>query len=676
MNYIVSKKDSLQPIFEFMCKNPELQQQIVVLNDFAGLANFICTPSTTTKTTPALNIPKIFDDKLTIYQATNEGLDNTYRTLHQTRNQINTTFKTINIPSLLEAIQTYDELKNTKKVPITLNTEYNLIEFLNYVKYAKLQREIYEFKGVDGKPEGIYVDTTDGTYTNKIIEASKIKTTTTYPSLHENKVTDNLLINLEKYLSYLRETKGGSVRVYLRFRRNSGGNSYGCLEDRDTRQPLFNPNNFYGIFGGLNNIYDNNTFYSKLTSGDTTLSIEPLNIVDDILKNDTDTLIMTYGYSGTGKTYTLFGNKETGQVGLVQNVTNGILINTDFKPSIEIYKAFILHKGNVSKQNESNSNNFMNDLKKGIIKELNTKQGLDHILNENRNFSFWTPNNPESSRGHLFIIFKVKFKTKDGNSKEGFFTVIDLAGLEDVKYIFKYISNYNNTKLNDFLTQKTTNLNTNTANIYIKPITKDNTDIVTSKPDFKKTFFDLQTLITKDNVYSINDMNLNNSLNRIELSKQAKGNTDQNIKNKYRRIKYLYDRIEEGVFINDSLQKLADYLKPDPPAMQFKVPPKEPDTDIRNILTQIRNHFLTQEQVTQDIANNKINKKTRFVMIFTFKQERIEDNCGYYKASIDFASQISSKKAPTKGGRGIRKRISKKAEEKRPKTKRTSKVRG
>jgi hypothetical protein len=43
-----------------------------------------------------------------------------------------------------------------------------------------------------------------------------------------------------------------------------------------------------------------------------------------------------------------------------------------------------------------------------------------------------TPNNPESSRSHLFIIFEIEFK--DGN--KGYLTIVDMAGRESPTGIF------------------------------------------------------------------------------------------------------------------------------------------------------------------------------------------------------------------------------------------------
>jgi hypothetical protein len=103
---------------------------------------------------------------------------------------------------------------------------------------------------------------------------------------------------------------------------------------------------------------------------------------------------------------------------------------------------------------------------------------------------------------------------------------------------------------------------------------------------------------------------------------------------------------------------------------------KENPADIRNVLAEIRN------QITP--TSLQPNEYTRYVMFFTFKEDS-QNDCNYYKASFEFAksisSKVASKKAATTGGRGIRKRVSKKrlavvTPKKAPKQKKTSKVRG
>lgn len=562
-------------------------------------------------------------------------------------------------------------------------------------EYQELQTQIYNFTSVDGIQEKKYVNIETPNISSSSIPPNTVLTINTL--IIPSNITDILLTNLNNYLSFLRETKGGSVRVYVRFRditERSGleDTTTKCLESYKTDQNLF-----HGTFGGTNNIYDNNTFYTTLTNGDKTSNIEALNIADDILNKDTDTLIMTYGYSGTGKTYTLYGDKlykTPGSMnGIVQNVISD-LNKIDSKAQVSIDKAFVLYKGDTTIGAKTEAKDFYNPIKnnseKGSYTEftINKTGSIDKQLSEIQTkmgpYIFWTPNNPSSSRGHLIIIFKVQFQ-KDGKDKIGYFTVVDFAGLEDTNYIYKNVISLTNTTLENFFNNRDkTYLNPQTTTIYPKESNANyNDNYYNTDPDFKSQFFKkIKGADFVHPIYSIKDDELKRGVESISIPDNIQRRSYNNeILNKYKRIKYIYNRLEEGFFINDSLKKLRWFLQPNSITEsgrtdQFQKGIDGLTADIRNILTNIRNHFLTPEELKEQLRDNTINKNTRFVMLFTFKNYIKADICEYYKQSLTFAKSISSKSKTASGGRGIHKRVSKKAEEKRPKTKRTPKVRG
>lgn len=630
--------------------------------------------------------------------------------------------------------------------------------------YKNLQKGIHDISKN-------YVQLTENIY-DKVELSQYLVNQSELPEFPKRTKTEAQLINLNNnllaYLSYLNETQG-KVRVYVRFNPNGGGTTEITPRDDASGPGCLNvykksdfKKYFQGTFGGINNINDNNTLYNTLKAGSTQYNIDQLDIVNDIINNDTDTVLITYGYSGTGKTYTLFGNvftKKEGEApkyGIVQNVITEL---TNKRVSVDIDQAFFLYKKDFNTPIEripptnDKYKYIYNEVIKGTkenllttdIKDLTTiEEKIDKITNKvNEKYIFWTTNNAYSSRGHLIIVFKVTFN-KGGKEKTGYFTVIDFAGLEDIYFIHQNMTNFTNTRLEDFFKNKDTYLNpTQGKSTYGKNI--DN-----SIPDFKKGLYN-------------NNKELQDSVSKVAIPTEKRGGldvykiTDPIIQAKYKRVKYLYDRLEEGMFINDSLKKIGWFLRPSTtkftdkdiqkiiiPSLNniyrvndasipilnkklkeidddgitnitqlndiiFDVKPeinvitknnylndlrnfvktykigqteqfyksKNPssETDIRNVLYDIRNKF---KSTGEAIDETKLNKNTRFVMFFTFNT-KMQPNCNNYISSFEFAKSISSKVVFGGGrrGGGVRKRISKKSiVEKRPKTKRPSKVRG
>lgn len=136
-------------------------------------------------------------------------------------------------------------------------------------------------------------------------------------------------------------------------------------------------------------------------------------------------ILFGYGYSGSGKTYTLLGNDNNEGIlyKSIEHLSTDIL-NIDCKIH-EIYgkiEPTNLGRINLSHNNyfqEKITNNFKHELKK-ILSDVN----LQRINNGQVKF---TTNNPLSSRGHLFIELVINFK----NGKNGILSFIDMAGVED-----------------------------------------------------------------------------------------------------------------------------------------------------------------------------------------------------------------------------------------------------
>lgn len=149
-------------------------------------------------------------------------------------------------------------------------------------------------------------------------------------------------------------------------------------------------------------------------------------------------LIYTYGYSGSGKSYTLFGDKtrstELPKKGVMWEMVRRLqksydmkLVNTticygylDYESDGYVFKT---HEPKPREKNSSNTNewaNIINGEFDDAMKNLNDDS-----------FIKVTPNNPESSRG--FYIIKVALYEKNSGYKaiKGYIGVVDMAGNED-----------------------------------------------------------------------------------------------------------------------------------------------------------------------------------------------------------------------------------------------------
>lgn len=177
--------------------------------------------------------------------------------------------------------------------------------------------------------------------------------------------------------------------------------------------------------------------------------------------NGYNVVLQVYGFSGSGKTYTLFGNdRDSGIVQLTFNDANFInqVRSIRITKIYELYGQGTLKAGLYPKINSQlsgdkrrmdiikggildyNSTTIIPEDKRMIYNGRNKAQINSNIKEVIDRLSFYrrangsvksTPNNPESSRGHLFIEFSIQ----SGN-KTGKLTVIDSGGIENPINIF------------------------------------------------------------------------------------------------------------------------------------------------------------------------------------------------------------------------------------------------
>ena len=161
-----------------------------------------------------------------------------------------------------------------------------------------------------------------------------------------------------------------------------------------------------------------------------------------------------YGYSGSGKTYTLLNNTDNDLGVIIQAIVHFIRKGKEFTPTINQVKELYSKDFNIVKKGETNKYGLKDtnvidymdpsdstvDISFNVPKEIQqfndkpTKENFLNVLdiiNKKRKKDGRikaTVNNPESSRGHLFITLKIG---------PGYLTVCDMGGRENPDEIWK-----------------------------------------------------------------------------------------------------------------------------------------------------------------------------------------------------------------------------------------------
>jgi hypothetical protein len=283
---------------------------------------------------------------------------------------------------------------------------------------------------------------------------------------------DHILTNIYEDLS-------GAIRVYIKIKpligveqkhntvyveKNSKKVTVDCTNVPDVnKKQTFGE--FYGIF---DDTFTNKDVYTGIQgSGD----ISQLNIDIDSIKESSETIspglystfkqvedgysivLFGYGLSGSGKTYSLIGDK--GVPGLLHyglaNLRGVSKIRVKylfeqyidkFVPTISKIRGKIINLVNEVPQMRNYANNEEREFAQFISGQVNLNDirveninTLTSLLESYRKSHFRikkTPNNPVSSRSHLYMVFEVQFDT----GKVGYVTIVDTAGRESPLDIF------------------------------------------------------------------------------------------------------------------------------------------------------------------------------------------------------------------------------------------------
>lgn len=285
-----------------------------------------------------------------------------------------------------------------------------------------------------------------------------------------SKVTKDLTDKVDEFyfsLVDLYETVSGAVRVYIRTKDyvkgddeitadidGKGMDKYGILKNTETKMITLKNGAEEIRFG---------PFYNVIPSGTTNKGLidkDYINMKSFLAKFDkssmnkqTNLVFFTYGYSGSGKSFSLF-NKDvdaSGNVGqnsgilyTIQAIFQEHKYKLEFKNYCKIYGYLNGDKFAYAKDKQS----FRIEADKERLSTYQTdtdgtatfiKEQIEVSILENFNkdkltpddFIKSTPNNPQSSRGFLVVWFDVIRVKLDGSEVVGKIGFVDMAGNED-----------------------------------------------------------------------------------------------------------------------------------------------------------------------------------------------------------------------------------------------------
>lgn len=309
---------------------------------------------------------------------------------------------------------------------------------------------------------------------------------------------DYWILNEKKYreqdrlLTNIYEDLSGAIRVFVRIKPLIGNEqkmntiliekvdnkkqkllTVGCV---DSVKKTFGE--FYGIFEDTFtnlDVYTGELESTKYNTTKTKVDLESFVESSDSIspglyssfkqvENGYSIVLFGYGISGSGKTMTLLGTKGVPGVlhyGLdnLENVSNiklkylfeqyYHLANINFnKLTGKIYnlinklpqlKDFSKDETEIFKK-EIPSYIDINNLK---IEDIYSLTDIIETYRKNNNRIKFTPNNPVSSRSHLYLVFEITFK----NGKTGFITIVDMAGKESPLDLYNTFIDTTKTKL-------------------------------------------------------------------------------------------------------------------------------------------------------------------------------------------------------------------------------------
>ena len=374
------------------------------------------------------------------------------------------------------------------------------------------------------------------------------------------------------------------------------------------------------------------------------------------LKDGYHIVLFAYGYSGSGKTRTLLGDAASGEPGIVQlAMANTAVRQINLKAVFELYtkqidflnKSFnsgkfieLFNKGggettskllrtmttNMVVTEEAEVEAFIptitNYKNKGITAQefFQLKTALDNYRLKKRRIKA-TPNNPQSSRSHLFISFEFMFA-----GSKGLLTVIDMGGRENPMEVLEM-----------FLEKKPADKSWQIPSLlmrdkklipsYIKP------HVFTAADKAISWIYDHERYM-QDSVYAKEINKYVTDLNNVA------SNTGS-----------VVQLMQESIFINETINQLIVFFKnKQNPTVEFKLKDMKFPINDKNVYDPTK--LLTgNPNANETMGMHKIltllstlgGKPSKFVMICNVRQEiQPVAFCQSTKSTLEFAHSIRS----------------------------------
>ncbi len=378
---------------------------------------------------------------------------------------------------------TFTQLNDQVKDNIKNKYEIVKTEILNHIKFLDLAK---------------YINSPNFQYLKSKATRSKVPAdfcvdlTNILDYWNENKAKyreqDTQLTNIYEDLS-------GAVRVYIRVKPLVGseqrGKTVSIKEMSRKKQKSVNlkcdsksiDKQFGDFFGVFEDTYDTVDVYTGIQDTPKTIhSNDSLRIdVDSIVEHSESIspglysvfkqvedgysiVLFGYGLSGSGKTHTLLGSKVTpGLVHYGLANLNGVT-NIKLKYLFEQYVSAVdanfgkvrgkIHNlirevPQMREYSKNETSDFANSLPGSLNVDKLAVEDLFALTSAIETYRVTqgrikkTPNNPQSSRSHLFFVFEVSFAT----GKTGYVTIVDTAGRESPLDIFEMFIDDSKTKL-------------------------------------------------------------------------------------------------------------------------------------------------------------------------------------------------------------------------------------
>lgn len=470
--------------------------------------------------------------------------------------------------------------------------------------------------------------------------------------LIDNFEKEKMLEDYDKLLKIYNELENfnieefGKIKIYVKLRpTKTDGNKIididnvnkklkvKCKETKETKE--------YGPFNNIC-ISNNNDLFKMIES----------NLDWKQVKNNT-TILFSYGISGSGKTYTMFNEKDDDK-GIIYHIyekfnykdVNSKDIGSEYTITI---KEIFEHKMFDDTSDDKKTNDFIKiegnkvefepkNLKGEKVNiEVDKTQNIVDIISsitkiriENGHIKH-TPNNDKSSRTHLFIVLEIQ-KSGKKDAGTGYIVLCDSAGKELPIEIARTYYSKNATDSQIF--QGENNINHPAyANITISKLP------IELVENYCKTKNCTEYKKSKDE--------------NLKIDKIEKTNFD-NIK---KINKYIQDIVKEGFFINESLNHMVTYLDKNVKTKDICKKSKiykdsskcsVDEYDLRDDEKDVVYTFQTPNDKDDNIGTytifNKFKElskgKYRFIMIANSRTE--EEKCNNIQNTFNFLNKIKS----------------------------------